>query len=147
MRDVDVAFAALALLEEPESGGVAALFGIVQKGIIAPLQQLTDAMMGIAEGERTGALPPVTGDEIREALLQLRLAPLLTGYRGRPAADLASAITGIEAMAEMITPAPAIDEIEVNPLMLGETGAGALAADAVIWKTDSSGPSGRETSS
>lgn len=44
--------------------GVAALFGIVQKGIIAPLQQLTDAMMGIAEGERTGALPPVTGDEI-----------------------------------------------------------------------------------
>ncbi|MBL6431038.1 MAG: HAMP domain-containing protein [Alphaproteobacteria bacterium] len=28
------------------------------------MQQLTDAMMGIAEGERTGALPPVTGDEI-----------------------------------------------------------------------------------
>ena len=47
----------------------------------------------------------------------------------------------------MITTDPAIDEIEVNPLMLGETGAGALAADAVIWKTDSSGPSGRETSS
>ena len=39
-------------------------------------------------------------------------------------------------MATVIEADPAIDEIEVNPLMLGETGTGALAVDAVIWKTD-----------
>ena len=40
------------------------------------------------------------------------------------------------AMAAVIEADPAIDEIEVNPLMLGVTGTGALAVDAVIWKTD-----------
>ena len=39
-------------------------------------------------------------------------------------------------MATVIEADPAIDEIEVNPLMLGETGTGALAVDVVIWKTD-----------
>ena len=111
---------------------------------------LTLGMGGVTAellGDVATLILPAGADEIRKAIAGLRLAPLLTGYRGRPAADLASAITAIEAMAEMITTDPAIDEIEVNPLMLGETGAGALAADAVIWKTDSSGPSGRETSS
>ena len=49
-------------------------------------------------------------------------------------------------MATVIEADPAIDEIEVNPLMLGETGTGALAVDAVIWKTgaDNEGPDDRD---
>ena len=31
---------------------------------------------------------------------------------------------------------PRIDEIEINPLMLAAGDGGALAVDAVIWKTD-----------
>ena len=111
---------------------------------------LTLGMGGVTAellGDVATLILPAGPDEIRAAIAGLRLAPLLTGYRGRPAADLSSAIAAIGSMAEMITTDPAIDEIEVNPLMLGETGAGALAVDAVIWKTDSSGPSGRETSS
>ena len=79
---------------------------------------------------------PVGRDEIRAAIDGLRLAPLLNGYRGRAAADLEAAVDAIAAMATVIEADPAIDEIEVNPLMLGETGTGALAVDAVIWKTD-----------
>ena len=79
---------------------------------------------------------PVGRDEIRAAIDGLRLAPLLNGYRGRAAADLEAAADAIAAMATVIEADPAIDEIEVNPLMLGETGTGALAVDAVIWKTD-----------
>ena len=78
---------------------------------------------------------PVGRDEIRAAIDGLRLAPLLNGYRGRAAADLEAAVDSIAAMAAVIEAEPAIDEIEVNPLMLGETGTGALAVDAVIWKT------------
>ena len=79
---------------------------------------------------------PVGRDEIRTAIDGLRLAPLLNGYRGRAATDLEAAVDAIAAMATVIEADPAIDEIEVNPLMLGETGTGALAVDAVIWKTD-----------
>ena len=98
-------------------------------------------------GDVATLILPATPEEIRAAINGLRLAPLLTGYRGGPVADLDSAITAIVAMAGLITADPAIDEIEVNPLMLGPAGTGALAVDAVIWKTDRSGPSGKETSS
>jgi acyl-CoA synthetase (NDP forming) len=79
---------------------------------------------------------PVTGDEIRAALLQLRLAPLLTGYRGRDAADIDAAIDAVQTLCGIITANPDFDEIEINPLMLAPAGGGALAVDAVIWKTD-----------
>ena len=59
-----------------------------------------------------------------------------SGYRGRAATDIEAAVDAIAAMATVIEADPAIDEIEVNPLMLGETGTGALVVDAVIWKTD-----------
>ena len=79
---------------------------------------------------------PVTGNEIRAALLRLRLAPLLTGYRGRAPADIEAAIDAIERLCEIIIATPEFDEIEVNPLMLAPAGSGALALDAVIWKTE-----------
>jgi len=79
---------------------------------------------------------PVTGDEIRAALLRLRLAPLLTGYRGREVVDLDAAIDVALLLCEIITATPDLDEIEINPLMLARQGGGALAVDAVIWKTD-----------
>ncbi|MCH1474451.1 MAG: acetate--CoA ligase family protein [Alphaproteobacteria bacterium] len=79
---------------------------------------------------------PIGRDEIRAAINGLRLAPLLNGYRGRAPADIEAAVDTIAAMVAIIEADPAIDEIEVNPLMLGEPGTGALAVDAVIWKTD-----------
>jgi acyl-CoA synthetase (NDP forming) len=86
---------------------------------------------------------PVTADEIRAALLRLRLAPLLTGYRGRDRADIDAAIDAALCLCEIMMATPEFDEIEVNPLMLASAGGGALALDAVIWKTGAS----EETSS
>ncbi|MGB2123496.1 MAG: acetate--CoA ligase family protein, partial [Candidatus Puniceispirillaceae bacterium] len=79
---------------------------------------------------------PVHGSEIREALLRLRLAPLLTGYRGREPADIDAAIDAVETLCQILASNPDFDEIEINPLMLAPAGGGALAVDAVIWKTD-----------
>src|SRR5258706_8840716 len=39
-------------------------------------------------GDITHLLAPVTDAQVRDALLQLRSAPLLTGFRGRPLADI-----------------------------------------------------------
>ena len=78
---------------------------------------------------------PADRDDIRAALNGLRLAPILTGYRGRPAADIDAAVDAIALLCRMIETSPAIDEIEVNPLMLAQAGGGVLALDAVIWNT------------
>ena len=82
-------------------------------------------------------VPPVTGEEIRAALLRLRMAPLLTGHRGRDAADIEAAIDAVQTLCEIMVANPDLDEIEINPLMLAPADGGILAVDAVIWKTES----------
>ena len=74
---------------------------------------------------------PVTGDEVASALRQLRLWPLLDGYRGKPAADVAAVVTAVLAVQGMLADA-VLQEVEINPLMACQ--AGAVAVDAVIWR-------------
>jgi acyl-CoA synthetase (NDP forming) len=76
---------------------------------------------------------PVSAEQVHAALGRLRLAALLTGYRGRKPADIDAAVSAILAMADLLENDLGIDEIEVNPLMLRAVGHGAVAADAVIW--------------
>jgi succinyl-CoA synthetase beta subunit len=80
---------------------------------------------------------PATGDEIRSALRQLRLFPLLDGYRGRPKADIDAAVSAIEGIGAFAAAArPAILELEVNPLIVCARGGGALVADVLMVRED-----------
>ena len=75
---------------------------------------------------------PVTGDEITEALKTLRLWPLLDGYRGRARADVAAFVEAALALQALMLASARLQEVEINPLMLRESGA--VAVDAVIWE-------------
>jgi acyl-CoA synthetase (NDP forming) len=75
---------------------------------------------------------PVTAEEIGAAITRLRLAPLLTGYRGRPVADVAAVIAAALALQDLMAQDESLIEIEINPLMV--CAQGAVAVDAVIWK-------------
>lgn len=77
---------------------------------------------------------PVTTDQVAAALRQLRLWPLLHGYRGRPHADVAAVISTVMALQAMLAADASLEEIEINPLMV--RAAGAVAADAVIWEAE-----------
>jgi acetate---CoA ligase (ADP-forming) len=75
-------------------------------------------------------LLPTDADAIRRALLGLRCAPLLTGYRGAPAADLDRAVAVIGRIAELVLARPEVASVEVNPLIV--TADGAWACDALV---------------
>ena len=76
-------------------------------------------------------LLPATGAEIDAALDLLRIAPLLGGYRGRPAADRAALVAAILAVQDCATAhADTLTELEVNPLIV--TPDRAVAVDALI---------------
>jgi acyl-CoA synthetase (NDP forming) len=75
-------------------------------------------------------LLPVDPAEIRRALLGLRCAPLLTGYRGAPAVDLDAAVAVVERVAALVPATPEVVELEINPLIL--TRDGAWACDALV---------------
>ncbi|MBT9238053.1 acetate--CoA ligase family protein [Pseudomonas sp. MG-2] len=76
-------------------------------------------------------LLPTTDNAIRAALLSLRSASLLQGFRGRPAADLDALVAAIRAVADYACEnAGRLLELDVNPLMVGAHGT--TAVDALI---------------
>ena len=73
---------------------------------------------------------PAPRAEIEAELRGLKGAPLFLGYRGRPAADLASALDAIETLCTFAAQNPEILELEINPLLL--TRSHAVVVDAVL---------------
>ncbi|MDF9897385.1 UNVERIFIED_ORG: acyl-CoA synthetase (NDP forming) [Pseudomonas reinekei] len=76
-------------------------------------------------------LLPTTDGAIRNALLSLRSAPLLQGFRGSESADLDALVTAIRAVADYACEnAAQLLELDVNPLLVGAQGT--TAVDALI---------------
>jgi acyl-CoA synthetase (NDP forming) len=78
-------------------------------------------------------LLPTSREQVLDALGQLKCAPLFSGFRGAPPADLNAAADVIMAVAGMVEDDPAsIIELDINPLVLLAEGQGVVAADALI---------------
>ena len=83
--------------------------------------------------DRSNLLLPVSSDDVNAALNKLRIAPLIDGYRGVPAADRQAIIDAVLALQNYVLDAHPF-EVEINPLMCGPTRA--VAADALITTGD-----------
>jgi acetate---CoA ligase (ADP-forming) len=78
-------------------------------------------------------LPPFGEDEVRAALSRLRIAPLLAGARGEPPLDVAAyARMAVRLGDAMLAWRREVASIDLNPVMVFEDGAGALALDALV---------------
>ena len=66
-------------------------------------------------------------------LRELRLFPVLQGYRGTPVADIEAAAAAIAAFSSFAMAAASwLAEAEVNPLIVLAQGRGAVAVDALV---------------
>ncbi len=82
--------------------------------------------------DRAVALPPVSAGQAHRMLGTLRVARLLAGVRGQPAADLdavAAAITGLSQLAAEL--GDVLEALDINPLICGPDRAVAVDALAV----------------
>jgi acyl-CoA synthetase (NDP forming) len=122
------------LLEEMVTGGVAEmLIGLRRDPVYGAT--LTLGLGGVTAevlADTVTLVVPASADQIRAALRGLRLWPLLDGWRGRVRPDTEAAITAALALQDMMAADARLVEIEINPLILRETGA--VAVDAVIWE-------------
>jgi len=86
-------------------------------------------------------LLPVSATEVAAMLDRLKLATLLSGFRGRPAADRPALEANVLALAQFFLDHRArIKDIEINPLMVRPAGQGTVAVDVrVLWREDSQG--------
>jgi len=77
-------------------------------------------------------LLPVDAEAIRGALQGLRIAPMLAGHRGKPAASIDAIVAAVLAVQDYVGATPGVEEVEINPLLCTPTRA--VAADALIRK-------------
>ncbi|MDB6012125.1 MAG: hypothetical protein JWL65_4375 [Gammaproteobacteria bacterium] len=78
-------------------------------------------------------LPPFTAMAIESALKRLKVGKLLTGYRGRPPADIAALVeTALACTRYAEANVDRLQEIDINPVIVRPAGRGAVAVDALI---------------
>lgn len=77
----------------------------------------------------THLLAPVTAEQVHRALSRLRCYPLLTGFRGQPAADIDALVALVVTLTDALVGTD-IGEVELNPVLVGRTGV--VVVDA-LW--------------
>jgi acetyl-CoA synthetase len=82
-------------------------------------------------GDVTNLLAPVTAPEVKAALLTLRSAALLTGFRGRPAADIDALAELVVRLTDAVVGTDVV-EVELNPVLVGAHGATAVDALLIV---------------
>jgi len=78
-------------------------------------------------------LPPFSLDDAREAIMRLRIAPILGGVRGEAPLDVDALANAMLRLGAIIASARGhIAAIDLNPVMVGSAGQGLLVLDALI---------------
>jgi acetyl-CoA synthetase len=121
------------LIEEMVTGAVAEmLLGVVRDpahGFVLTIGAggvLTEILQ-----DTVSFIVPTSADDIRTALPRLKSYPLLTGFRGKPAASIDDLINAVMALQSyVVAHADRIEEVEINPIICTPTAA--IAADALI---------------
>ena len=81
-------------------------------------------------------LAPFGAEDVRRALLSLRIAPVLGGVRGEPPLDVDAYCDAAVAVGRLMSaPGSAIATLDINPMLLGAKGQGCMAVDAVVFTT------------
>ena len=124
------------LIEEMITNGIAELLiGVVRDpahGFVLTIG--AGGVMTELLRDTTSLLLPTTEEAITDALSTLKIAPLLNGFRGQPAANLPAITEAIlSVQSYVLAHADHIGEVEINPLICTPTGA--IAADALIRRS------------
>ena len=122
------------LVQEMAGPGVEVLLAAVRNPDFGPVLAL--GLGGIAIelfGDVAWLALPSDEEAVRDAISGLRLAQVLAGFRGRPAADLDALVHTALAFGDaFIATLPMPAEFEINPLIVLPRGQGVLAVDVLI---------------
>jgi len=77
-------------------------------------------------------LAPITAEEARQMLVRTRTYRILQGVRGEAGADLDAIAEGLQRLSQLVTEFPQIQEMDINPYIIGIEGTVPIAVDARI---------------
>ena len=118
-------------------GGVEAIVGARDDALYGPMLLVgSGGVLVELLADASLAMLPLQDGQIAGMIDRLKLARLLAGYRGRPAADRAALEASALALGRFfLDHREKIADIEINPLVVGDQGRGAVALDIrVLWR-------------
>jgi acetyltransferase len=119
------------VLVQPMAAGTELVVGGLRDGALGPVVMVGfGGVLVEVLGDVAFALAPVGEAEAIAAIESLRGYRLLTGVRGRPAADLQALAATVVAASQLIAAVPEVSELDLNPVLAGPDGA--LAVDVRI---------------
>ncbi len=77
-------------------------------------------------------LAPITSDEAKQMLANTRTYKILQGVRGEEGVDIDAIAEGLQRLSQLVTEFPQIQEMDINPLVVGPEGTTPIAVDARI---------------
>ena len=132
------------LVQQMVRGGVELLAGAVVDPTFGPLVACgSGGVLVDLLGDTVFRLQPLTDLDAAEMLESLRSVRLLRGYRGRPPADERAVVETLLRVSALMTIAPEIHELDVNPLTVLERGALALDVRVRVSRRDVALPTRR----
>jgi len=77
-------------------------------------------------------LAPLTAQEARQMLKSTRTYQMLRGVRGQEGVDIDAIAEGLQRLSQLVTEFPQIQEMDINPYVVGPVGTSPIAVDARI---------------
>ncbi len=121
------------LVQRQVRGGREAILGITRDPAIGPL--VMAGLGGVAVevwNDVSFRVAPIGPADAAAMVAELRGAPLLGAFRGRPAGDVAALERALVRLAALAAAHPEIAECDVNPLLVLDEGRGCVAVDVRI---------------
>jgi acetyltransferase len=112
------------------------IVGVVRDTVFGPA--ITFGMGGKAVEvlrDRAVALPPLNAFLVQSMIGRTRVSRLLAGFRNMPPVDMQAIESVLLRVSELVCELPQIEELEINPLIVDESGAVAVDARAVVRET------------
>jgi acetyl coenzyme A synthetase (ADP forming)-like protein len=75
-------------------------------------------------------LAPLTADEAKQMLISTRTYKMLQGVRGEEGVDIDAIAEGLQRLSQLVTEYPQIQELDINPYVVGPRGTVPIAVDA-----------------
>ncbi len=80
----------------------------------------------------TFRIAPITEQDAREMITEVKAYPLLKGYRGQPPADVDTIVSILLKTSKLVTDHQEIKELDLNPIMVYEKGAKTVDARIIL---------------
>jgi len=75
-------------------------------------------------------LAPLTAEEAKQMLVNTKTYQMLKGARGEEGVDIAAIAEGLQRLSQLVTDFPQIQELDINPYVVGPEGTAPVAVDA-----------------